>query len=380
MHILLISEFFPDLKNPVFSGGVEARCYFTSLYLSKMNAVTVIARRRKGELGIEKKGSLTVCRLGPYISSPTASVASIFSRISFLWQAIRFSATLKPDLVEGSNYVTFLSAFVIGMYKKIPKVAWYPDVLKGKWVKEFGILSGIIGEVSESIFLRLPWNKVITISETARKRLVKAGMKKSKIEVVHCGVDTKNTKTAIKHKKKQFIVVSRLVPYKRVNWVIKAFKELEKNLAGYTLLIVGEGSEEKRLKKIVRELELEEKIKFVSRVSAAQLSQEIASSKVLIHPSIIEGFGIVLVEAAALGTPFIAADISTSKFLKNSLESGEVFKKDSFGDFLKTIKKVLTDESILQQMGKLGIRNARKFDWNDLSKKTEVVYKQSLLS
>lgn len=93
-----------------------------------------------------------------------------------------------------------------------------------------------------------------------------------------------------------FVVISRLVAWKRVELVIDACIR-----GNYKLKIIGTGSDEKRLRKIANGNPL---IEFLGRVSNAEKYRVILESKALIQPQ-LEDFGIVPLEANALGKPVI---------------------------------------------------------------------------
>lgn len=95
--------------------------------------------------------------------------------------------------------------------------------------------------------------------------------------------------------KKPYLVVARLVPYKRVDLVIEVFNRLNK-----PLVVVGSGSEERRLQMMANS-----NIKFVGQVSDAELVKYYQGCKALIFPQ-EEDFGITAVEAQTFGKPIIA--------------------------------------------------------------------------
>lgn len=92
-----------------------------------------------------------------------------------------------------------------------------------------------------------------------------------------------------------FLIVSRLVPYKRVDLAIEAFNEL-----GYPLFIVGTGSDEGRLKSIAKE-----NIYFLGHLTDRELARYYEKASALIFPQ-EEDFGLVAVETQSMGTPVIA--------------------------------------------------------------------------
>jgi len=92
-----------------------------------------------------------------------------------------------------------------------------------------------------------------------------------------------------------YLVVSRLVPYKRIDLAVQAF-----NLLGYHLKIVGKGAEERRLRALAHS-----NIEFLGWLPRERLAKEYAGCQALIFPG-EEDFGIVPVEAQASGRPVIA--------------------------------------------------------------------------
>jgi len=115
-------------------------------------------------------------------------------------------------------------------------------------------------------------------------------------DVVYPGIDTKFFSPSPRVKKGDFyLVVSRLVEYKRVDLVIEVFNHL-----GWPLRIIGEGREEKRLKKMAKG-----NIQFLGRVDDEELRENYRQALAVICPQ-KEDFGLVPLEAQACGTPVIA--------------------------------------------------------------------------
>jgi glycosyltransferase involved in cell wall biosynthesis len=96
-------------------------------------------------------------------------------------------------------------------------------------------------------------------------------------------------------KKNYYLLVSRLVKYKRVDVAIRAF-----NKVNLKLIIVGTGREESALKRLAKK-----NIRFLSAVTDEELAKLYGEAKALIFPQ-HEDFGLVAVEAIASGTPVIA--------------------------------------------------------------------------
>jgi len=106
----------------------------------------------------------------------------------------------------------------------------------------------------------------------------------------------------------QYFFVGRLVPYKGVPVLLEALQ--------YTagrLLIGGTGPWEKNLKQQVALAKLQDRVKFLGNISEAEKFQHLAGCDVFVLPSInrAEAFGMVLLEAMAMGRPVVVSDLPT---------------------------------------------------------------------
>ena len=141
-------------------------------------------------------------------------------------------------------------------------------------------------------------------------------------------VDTKRFKIS-KEIDDYFLMVGRLVPYKRFDLAIKVFNEL--NLP---LKIIGDGPEKKRLQKLAV---LNADIEFLGLVSDYKLPSYYSKAKALIFPQ-EEDFGIVVVEAMASGRPVIAFRGGGSLETVKEGETGVFFDEQKEESLKKVLK------------------------------------------
>lgn len=114
-------------------------------------------------------------------------------------------------------------------------------------------------------------------------------------------VDTERFSNAVREPEDWYLVVSALVPYKRVDHAIRTCGS-----TGRRLKIVGKGPELASLKKLVTELKAD--VEFIGWASDEELTEYYRRAKALLFPG-VEDFGIVPVEAIACGCPVIALAI-----------------------------------------------------------------------
>ena len=172
MKLLFLTEFYPQDDRLIFTGGVEARTYYISRLAKKDFEVEIIAS---------------------FSSQISATPASVLSRLWYMGKSFWRALKTDFDLIEGSNVVTYLPAWLAAKLKGKPAVAWVPDVLGKHWF-DFGWAVGMSGLIAEKVYLKLPWSKIIALSYSTEAKLIKAGIKPKLISVIHAGIDPKELK------------------------------------------------------------------------------------------------------------------------------------------------------------------------------------------
>lgn len=365
MRILWLTEFFPATDQGEITGGVESRCFFVSKYLRRQGyEVSIIARKTSGAVW------------------HPPSLSSLPERLIFTLKAFQKGMESDFDLIEGTNSATYPVAWLLGTLKRKPIIYWYPDVFQGTWTKKFGLV-GVLGDLSDWLLFHLPGARYLAISQSTKDKLVAKGVAKDTIGVLYCGVDPEEIKPINNLKisrKFDLCAVSRLLSYKRLDDLIKAVAVLRKKKPAIKLVIVGQGPEKGHLQDLVVKLGLEKNISFQGYLqSRQQLLATIKSAKILAHPSIVEGFGIVIIEAAALKVPFVASDIPViAEVTRNGL-GGELFKPESVSDLASKLHLLLENRSLYRRKSKEAEKLAQLYSWPDIAQKTAQVY-ESLLS
>ena len=132
----------------------------------------------------------------------------------------------------------------------------------------------------------------LSISEAVRRRVEKYYRRDS--VVIHPPVRMEHLGPSVEHDD-YFLIVSRLIPYKRIDLAVEAFNEV-----GLPLVIVGDGRDRPNLEAMARP-----NITFLGRVPREQLAGRLSRCRAFIFPG-VEDFGIAPVEALAAGRPVIA--------------------------------------------------------------------------
>ena len=158
---------------------------------------------------------------------------------------------------------------------------------------------------------------IIALHETMAKEIeVMFGIKG--VSVIRNGIDMdrfQNVSISKPEKRKEFGIeedawvigqVGRFTYQKNPEFTVEIFHELLKKRKDAYLLLIGRGKKEEELRKQVKELGIEDRVKFL--VSRNDIPELLKAMDVFILPSRFEGFGIVLVEAQASGLPCVVSD------------------------------------------------------------------------
>lgn len=169
-------------------------------------------------------------------------------------------------------------------------------------------------------------DKIIAISGDVRKRIKKYYDLDSKIifpplsKIPNKNIDPK--------KGEYFLVVSRLVYYKRIDIAIKAFNKIK-----YPLKIIGVGGELERLKSMANS-----NIEFLGNLTDEKLSFYYKNSRALVFPG-VEDFGLVMAEAQSYGKPVVAFRKGGALDIVKEGITGEFFEKQSSESLIKVLEK-----------------------------------------
>lgn len=196
-------------------------------------------------------------------------------------------------------------------------------------------------------------DRYIAISQEVKKRINKYYNRNS--DIIYPPIEDKfYTKSPHHHKSDYYLVVSRLVPYKKTDLAIKAFNKLNKDL-----YIVGIGVEEARLKGIAKD-----NIHFLGEVDDRQLIKIYSDAKAVIFPQ-EEDFGLVPVEAQACGTPVIAFGKGGALETVIPNRTGVFFSKQS----ASSIERAVIKFERLKILPSDCVTNAMKFSRSEFSQR-----------
>jgi glycosyltransferase involved in cell wall biosynthesis len=358
--------------------------------------VVVRCARYPGSARLEHRNGFVLRRAGgPLTVYPRAVLGLVVDR----------GLRRRNDVVlEVQNGVPFLARPFAGCRV----VILVHHVHREQWPVALGPVGARIGWWLESRLA--PWVnrglRYVTVSDVSRRELTQLGVDPTAISVVHNGVDPlPGTRSAVGAVTAQgagpvadgpvlpdadgpalpdadvpalpdadgpalpdadgpvLVVLGRLVPHKRVEHALVLAARLAPRHPGLRLRVVGDGWWRKRLVDQARRLGIADITEFLGFVSEARKHEILTGSTVLLAPSLKEGWGLMVVEAAQHGVPSVA--YRDAGGLSESIVDGATgILVDDIEEMVRATERLLTDPELRQQMGEAARKRANGFNWH----------------
>lgn len=169
---------------------------------------------------------------------------------------------------------------------------------------------------------------IVAVSDALKRRLEGLGVPADEIATLRNGVDLERfhplDRLSIRARfglsGPIWLAVGHLVELKGVDVTLAALATVN----DATLLVVGDGPEERRLRQLASKLGIDSRVRFVGAVRQAELPDYYNAADVLVLASRSEGMPNVVLESLACGTPVIAAPFDSAAELINAPEAGEI--------------------------------------------------------
>ncbi|WP_431045487.1 glycosyltransferase family 4 protein [Streptomyces sp. P1-3] len=213
-------------------------------------------------------------------------------------------------LVEVSNGMPYLAP----LWHRGPTLCLVNHVHTDLWGKRLPAPAARLGRRLEHWALAGTHrgNLMVAVSGSTAAALRALGVPQDRIRIVHNGVAEPGSLLP-KAREPLFVAMGRLVEYKRIDLLLRLWERVRPVTRG-RLVIVGDGPERARLEAMAGP-----GVTFAGHVSEEEKHRLLCASWLLLHPSLVEGWGLVVMEAAIRGTPAIGFDIPG---LRDSIADG----------------------------------------------------------
>ncbi|MDP3685262.1 MAG: glycosyltransferase family 4 protein [bacterium] len=358
MRILIYN--WKDIKNPE-AGGAEVVVFHLARRLVRDgHRVTVFSRTYRGCTPEEIIDGIRVIRRG--------------SRLSIYLHAFFYYRSLgeKPDLVlDMVNTLCWFTPFYVPRAKRLlyvnqlaKEVLFYELPAPLSWVA-YGL--------ERLQFLPYRNTDTICFSESTKADLATVGIPGGRTRIFPLGID--HARYASGEKKSEFplfVFVARLVKMKRADLCIRAMARVRSRHPDARLVLVGRGPDEGRLQRLIADLDLQQHVSLLHRDSnllsdTANQEQKVRLMQrawALLLPSVKEGWGMVVTEAAACGTPAIVSDVTGLRDAVVPDRTGLLIPPNpSAAELAAAMLRIIEDTSLRQRLSEGALDWSKNFDW-----------------
>lgn len=363
----MVSKHFPP-----FRGGLEVRVFEIGRWLvASKEGVLVLTSREPGTGSKELVEGMDVRRSRVLFSAFNASFAP-----GVLLDLMRLDYdVIDLNLPDPANSVWALLASVLRGKPMV--VTYHADIIKGGLM--FLPFSLVYSPI-QSLVLRRSRRIMVTSPDYAQSSQA-LGRFMDKVVVASSFIDPVKYNTSVdgasvrqKHalSGKVVLFVGRLVPYKGVEYLIDAAREIPRA----TFIIVGEGPLKESL---VRKASGLRNVLFAGKVDDKELPGYFRACDVFVLPSITrqEAFGLVLVEAMACGKPVVSVNFSGMPYVVG--DGGLLVNPEDGHALAEAIKRILGEGALSANLAKKGLKRVRElFSRDVVCEKIVDVYKSAL--
>ena len=346
-----------DIKNPTAGGAEKLAIEVCSRLVRDGVKVTLFTssfgqgktREVKSGVQILRSGNRLTCRFHAF----------------FYWRA-------HPDFDLIIDEINTIPAFSI-FYARKKVVTLIHQLAREYWWSETFFPLNLVGYLAEPLYLAL-YRQIptLTVSASTKSDLVKLGF--SKIKIIREGLDFKPQLSALRHSDPELVegeeslilFIGRLTRPKGPQDAVVAFKIINDRLPATRLVIIGKGPRlfTQKLKKLTQKLALVDKVKFAGFVSQKEKINLLKKAKMILIPSVREGWCLVATEANALGCVPIGYDAPGLRDSIKNNQTGFLTAKNPAA-LAESAIRVLKDDSLRSKLERGGYHFAQKFSWDN---------------
>ncbi len=284
----------------------------------------------------------------------------------------------KYDIIHYHGVGPSLLSFIPRLFSKAKIVGTFH--CQDKYHKKWGIIARFFLNLGECAVCKFP-HITICVSPII-KDLCKNKFHKDAIFIpngfkINIDTNTEILETLNIKPKKYFLVISRFIAHKGIQYFIKAFNKL--NNPDYKAVIVGETYHDKRYDKQIKFLaEKNKNILLVGQRSGQELDQLFTNAFCFVLPSEGEGLSITLLEAMAHEIPVIASDIAGNEIFTymNFVYS---FENKNSDDLASKMNYIILNKEEAQNKAKITRDHIyNNFSWDKITKQIEQLYLSSI--
>lgn len=274
-------------------------------------------------------------------------------------------------LVEDINKIPFYTP----LYLKLKTLVVVPHLFATTVFQEINFVLGTYIYLAEKPLVPVyRGRKYNVISESTADDIAERGVPRKDISITHCGINNDfyyHDPDIEKYVEPTVLYLGRLKKYKSIHHLVQAFAIVKQTLPQARLMIVGAGDYRGQLESLTNELGLMESVEFTGFVSEEEKLLRLRRAHVAVLPSLKEGWGLTNIEANAVGTTVVAANVPG---LRDSVKDGSSGLLYEYGDITQLSAKLLSilqDDALRRKLEQGALEWAARFNWDDAAEEFE---------
>ena len=364
MHIVVLN--WRDTTNPEGGGSEVYVEQLARRWARHGHRVTLVCAAHDRAPALEERDGVRFVRVGTKLT--------VYSRARKL---LRQGALGHVDVVvDTQNGIPFFARYAT----KAPTVVLVHHVHREQWPVVYDPVRARVGWFIESVAAPRALNggAYVAVSEATRSELIAQGVLGDAITIVHNGTEALAASGTGRDAAPRILVLGRLVPHKRVEHVIAASALLRDRHPGLTVAVVGDGWWAPHLHEAAREHGVADIVEFTGHVSEEEKARQVDRAWVLALPSLKEGWGLVVMEAASRGVPTIA--YADAGGVAESVVDGitGVLVQGEEPEFVAALDALLTDTARRTDMGERARERSAQFSWDASATRFEAVLESTV--
>lgn len=356
MDILFLN--WKDLKNPDV-GGAEIIIYeMAKRLVADGHTVTWFCRSFPNAKTNDEYDGIRIVRKG--------------NLLSVYWEAWRYyhSLSKKPDrVVDCINTICWQTPLYV---PKRSRVMLVNQLAKEVFFYELPFPLSYLAYMFEWLeYLSYKTTRIVCYADSTKADLETFGLPSKNISIFPLGLDHQRYVAGSKSKDPLFVFVARMARMKRPDLCVEAMSIVVKMYPKAKLAIIGYGPMEKYIAKKIVELHLENNVELVNK-GALFFTKNIKDKKVwymqqawaLLLPSVKEGWGMVVTEAASCGTPSVVTNVTGLRdSVQHNVTGIHISSSPSKEELASAIMRIIQDSPLRNILSRQAKKNAGSYTW-----------------
>lgn len=173
---------------------------------------------------------------------------------------------------------------------------------------------------------------------------------------------------------KIILFVGRLVEEKFPMRFCEAAAPLLKKYSDFTAVVVGDGTEKEKMQKFFEAHDLSNRVVFTGKLSPQDLATQYQKAYCLLHPSLREGWGMVMVEAMACGCPVVTTDTGCAGEVVQNMKNGIVVPVQDFSGLVSGLFYIVEHPEARENFSGQSIEDAKKWSFENMKDDLRQLY------